>query len=157
MRRHVWAFSILCTAAALAACGDTGDHFGEFRKNPSPVVASRIAIAMPIIAGPHTGSGTFKLYVTAYADGAAVPVGTQLENPIVINSNIPTNITFNSGNATQLSLPTAPAPIVVHYKSDGSPCTAPIAGITAFNHDANPQVVEMDIVACPTPNPEGGR
>ena len=32
MHRHLaWAFSILCSSAALAACGDAGDHFLEFR------------------------------------------------------------------------------------------------------------------------------
>jgi hypothetical protein len=154
-RRLVWAFSLLCTATALAACGDTGDHFGEFRKNPpSPAVASKIAIAMPIIAGPKTPSGNFKLYVTAYiSDGTAVPVGTQLQNPIVINSNDPKGVLFGSKKLTVLQFTAAPGPISVSYHAEPYPCTKPVAAVTAFNHDADPQVVDMKVVACPTPKP----
>ena len=117
-RRLVWAFSLVCTATVLAACGDAGDHFGEFRKNPpSPAVASKIAIAMPIIAGPKTPSGNFKLYVTAYTvDGTAVPVGTQLQNPIVVNSNDPKGVLFGSSKLTVLQFTAAPGPISVSYK-----------------------------------------
>ena len=150
-RRLVWALSIVCTATVLAACGDTGDHFGEFRKNPpSPAVASQLAIAMPIIAGPKTPSGNFKLYVTAYtSDGTAVPVGTQLQNPIVINSNDPKGVLFGSKKLTVLQFTAAPGPISVSYKAvTENPCAKPIAAVTAFNHDADPQVVVMKIVAC---------
>ncbi len=116
-RRLVLAFSALC-ATALVACGDTGDHFGEFRKNPpSPAIASQLAIAMPIIAGPKTQSGTFKLYVTGYADGVAIPVGTQLQNPIVINSNDPNLIRFGSKKLTVLQFTAAPGPISVYLQS----------------------------------------
>ena len=155
-RRLVWALSIVCSATVLAACGDTGDHFGEFRKNPpSPAIASKIAIAMPIIAGPKTLSGNFKLYVTAYvSDGSAVPVGTQLQNPIVINSNDPKGVLFGSSKLTVLQFTAAPGPISVSYKqTTPNACTKPVAAVTAFNHDADPQVVDMKVVACPTPKP----
>jgi hypothetical protein len=154
-RRLVWAFSILCTAAVLAACGDTGDHFGEFRQNPpSPTVVAKLGIVMPIIAGPYTKSGTFKLYVTAYdASDAAVQVGTALQNPIVINSNYTQGIKFGANKNTKLQFTAAPGPITVSYRAHFSPCTPPIAAITAFNHDAQPQNVVFDIVACGTPNP----
>jgi hypothetical protein len=148
-RRLVLAISVLLSAAALAACGDTGDHFGEFRKNPpSPAIASQLAIAMPIIAGPHTVAATFKLYVTGYANGEAIPVGTQLQNPIVINSNDPNGVRFGSKKLTVLQFTAAPGPISVSYKAAPKPCAKPIATITAFNHDASPQVVAMKIVAC---------
>jgi hypothetical protein len=151
-RRLVWALSLVCTAIVLAACGDTGDHFGEFRKNPpSPAVASKIAIAMPIIAGRGTLSGNFKLYVTAYiSDGTAVPVGTQLQNPIVVNSNDPKGVLFGSKKLTVLQFTAAPGPISVSYKATTrDACKKPIAAVTAFNHDADPQVVVMKVVACP--------
>jgi hypothetical protein len=152
-RRLVWAFSVFCTATVLAACGDTGDHFGEFRKNPVPPAATSLGIAMPIIAGPNTRSGQFKLYVTAYNDGAALPVGTQLQNPIVVNSTDTKRIRFGSSKVTKLLFSAAPGPISVSYEADSYPCTPPIATVTAFNHDANPQVVAMQIVGCPTPTP----
>lgn len=153
--RLLWAFSVLCLAAGLAACGDTGDHFGEFRKNPpSPTVVSKLGIVMPIIAGPNTKHATFKLYVTAYdASGAAVQVGTALQNPIVVNSNYTQGIKFGADKHTKLQFTAAPGPITVSYKAHYPPCTPPIAAITAFDHDAQPQNVVLDIVACPTPNP----
>ena len=108
---------------------------------------------MPIIAGPNTRSGQFKLYVTAYNDGAALPVGTQLQNPIVVNSTDTKRIRFGSSKVTKLLFSAAPGPISVSYEADSYPCTPPIATVTAFNHDANPQVVAMQIVGCPTPTP----
>jgi hypothetical protein len=54
MRRHlVLAFSIFCTAAILAACGDAGDHFGEFRKQPQPTPTPKHT-PTPTPTGPVT-------------------------------------------------------------------------------------------------------
>jgi hypothetical protein len=152
-RRILWGFSILCTASVLAACGDAGDHFGEFRKNPpSPVAVSKLSLAMPIIAAPGSRHATLKLYITAYADNVAVPVGTALQNPIVINSNDGTGVTFGAKNVSSIQFTAAPGPVTVNYTAPAHPCHPPIA-ITAFNHDALPQVVVMDVVACGSPMP----
>ena len=53
MRRLTVAFVILFLGAVLAACGDTGDHFGEFRQQPPPPpAAQQLTINMPVIPGP---------------------------------------------------------------------------------------------------------
>jgi hypothetical protein len=157
MRRLVWAFSILCAAAALAACGDAGDHFLEFRCTASCPSASaspsghpsgnkttvaKLRVSLPTI--PNTqAAGTYPLGVYAYtANGKAIAAGTKLTNPITIASNSTCNVTFTSGSSTgtTLTLPRAPQSVTFTYTPPSATCTAPVRiDLTASSVSANPQ------------------
>ncbi len=152
MRRLPATMVVLSFAGAtLAACGDTGDHFGDFHQTVYPTLVSSFALAMPIVPGKGP-SGKFTLYVTAYSGGVAIAQGTQLQNPIVINSNAPGIVGFGGKNGpftNSRSYASAPGPITVNYRRLANPCT-PYVGITGFNHDAQPQVETLTLTPqCP--------
>ena len=170
MRRLTVAFVILISAAMLAACGDMGDHFGEFRQAPpGPQTATKITVNMPIIPGSKVGSAKLPMYVTAYnAAGQAITIGNNLANPIVITTNYEGFVTFSSptgptGNKYKhLSLQAAPPTITVYYrKPPVNVCSAgePPVVVTVYNHDANPQFVTENLSGCnggggsPSPSP----
>ncbi|HZY99400.1 MAG TPA: hypothetical protein VFE36_07485 [Candidatus Baltobacteraceae bacterium] len=158
MRRLTVAFLMLISAALLAACGDTGDHFLEFRQStPGPTVVDKIALAMPIVAGPKTKHATLKLYVTAYHKNQAVTQGTQLSNPITLHSNWSgLKFTVNGKQVAGAAFGSAPGTVAVTYNAPPNPCGSTI-GIVAFNQNASPQTVEMNVVqGCgtkPSPTP----
>ncbi|MBV8148223.1 MAG: hypothetical protein JO092_03950 [Candidatus Eremiobacteraeota bacterium] len=163
MRRLAVAFVILSFAAVLAACGDTGDHFLDFAKTPpTPVVVQSMLITMPIVPGPGNRGGKFKLYLTAYNAGKAIRQGTQLQNPIILNTNYTGFVKFGGPNgpfASGRTYQSAPGPITVEYTRPADPCS-PVVGITAFNHDASPTLATFNLVqgchAHPTPTPSTG-
>lgn len=156
MRRLTVAFLVLISAAILAACGDTGDHFGEFRQaTPGPTVVKKLALSMPIVAGPNTKHAVFKLYITAYTGkGQAIPQGTTLANPITLHTNW-TGVTFavNGKQVNSAAFGSAPATITVTYTAPSDPCN-PVVGIVAFDQDASPQNDAFNVVAdCPSTKP----
>lgn len=158
MRRLSVAFLVLISAAILAACGDTGDHFLEFRQNPpGATTVSKLAVTMPVVASHYTKHGSFKLYVTAYdGKGHAIAQGTQLANPITLHSNYEAGVTFSgpSGSAkTSMAFGSAPGTITVTYTAPKNPCN-PVIAVVAFNQNANPQTAVQDIVGdCPKGSP----
>lgn len=152
MRRLTVAFLVLISAAILAACGDTGDHFLEFRQStPGPAVVKKIAISMPIVASVKTKHAVFKLYVTAFdAKGQTIAQGTSLQNPITLHTNW-TGVTFKvkGKQVNAAAFGSAPATITVTYNAPPNPCS-PIVGVVAFDQDANPQTTAFHIVGnCP--------
>lgn len=85
MTRFVLPTALVVSSLLLTACGDTGDHFGEFKKTNARVVpVVRVTLAMPTFTGL---SGVYPLQVTAYeAAGNPVPVGQSYTHPISISS-----------------------------------------------------------------------
>jgi len=158
MRRLTVAFLVLISAAILAACGDTGDHFLEFRQNPpGATTVSKLALTMPIVASHYTRSGKFKLYITAYdGKGHAVAQGTQLANPITLHSNYEAGVTFSGptgSGKTSMAFGSAPGTITVTYTAPRNPCS-PVIAVVAYNQNANPQSVVQDLVGdCPKGSP----
>lgn len=155
MRRLTVAFLVLISAAILAACGDTGDHFGEFRQaTPGPTSVKKLQLVMPIIASQYTKHAVLKLYITAY-DGKneAIPQGTTLANPITLHSNW-SGVTFTVGGkqVTSAAFGSAPATISVTYNAPKNPCN-PVVGVIAYNQNANPQTDVFDVVDCPKTSP----
>lgn len=155
MRRLTVAFLVLISAAVLAACGDTGDHFGEFRQaTPGPTSVKKLQMVMPIVASQYTKHAVLKLYITAYnGKGEAIPQGTTLANPITLHSNW-SGVTFTVGGkqVTSAAFGSAPATITVTYSAPKNPCN-PIVGVIAFNQNADPQTDEFDVVDCPKSSP----
>jgi hypothetical protein len=170
MRRLTVAFLALFAASVLAACGDMGNHFGEFRQAPPPPqTPTSITANMPIIPGPNIASAKLPLYITAYEGNQALQQGTNLVNPIVITTNYVGYVMFSSPTGPagskykSLNLTATPNNITVYYKrppvkfclTNG----APDAVITIYNHDAKPQFVSVDLSGCsttpitPTPSP----
>ncbi len=150
MRHATVAILIVFSGVALAACGDTGDHFLEFRQAPPPpAVVDKVALAMPVIASKSTAHATFKLYVTAYGEnGSALPQGTTLVNPITVHSNWSGLTMYVQGkHVTAAAFGSAPATIVVTYTAPSHPCEPPV-GFSAFNQNADPQTVVLDAVKC---------
>jgi hypothetical protein len=158
MRRLTVAFVILFLGAVLAACGDTGDHFGEFRQQPPPPpAAQQLTINMPVIPGPVVQSAKLPIYVTAINAGKAVPIGTNLANPIIITTNYKCCVKFSSPTGPvgktygSLSLQAAPPAITVYYKHPPfALCNGnePPVVVQAYNHDANPQFVTQNLSGC---------
>lgn len=151
MRRLAVSFLTILTVVAFTGCGDTGDHFGEFRQAPPPpAVAQSIALAMPIIATGTTLRASLKLYVTAYdGHGNAIPQSTTLANPIVIHSNWSgLTMQVNGKQVTGAAFGSAPGVINVTYRAPSAPCKGPKIGFAAFNQNANPQTVTIQAVKC---------
>jgi hypothetical protein len=150
MRHFAVAFLTIFSAVALAACGDTGDHFLEFRQAPpAPAVVQKLVLAMPLIASKKTQHADLKLYVTAYGtDGNALAQGTTLANPITIHSNW-TGLTMlvKGKQVTSAAFGSAPATIYVTYSAPPKPCS-PAVSFSAFNQNANPQTVVLEAVKC---------
>lgn len=142
--------------AALAACGDTGDHFLDFSKTTFPTLVSTYSLAMPLIPGHNGASGKYTLYVTGYNNGQAIPAGTQLQNPIVLKVNAPGTLGLGGHNgpfASSRSYYSAPGPITVNYVRPPKICN-PYLAIAGFNMDANPQVVTLNLTpSCPASSP----
>ncbi|HTX59564.1 MAG TPA: hypothetical protein VMH02_07760 [Verrucomicrobiae bacterium] len=171
MRRMATAFVVVCTAALLVACGDAGDHFLEFRQNPSssptpthkptarptgqptstPTTTPQTAVAkmtMTLSSTPDPQvAGTLTLLVTAFnSKHIEITAGTTLLDPIQLTSNASCNISFSSEgySGTSLVLPTAPSAITVTYTPPSATCTAPSTiVITALNASAKPQSVSV--------------
>lgn len=149
MRHLTVAFLTIVCASALAACGDTGDHFLEFRPAATPpAVVESVVLAMPLIATKQTQHASLKLYVTAYANGGAIAQGTTLSNPIIIHSNW-TGLTMlvKGKQVTEAAFGSAPATLMVTYSAPPSPCKPPV-GFSAFNQNAKPQTVVFQAVKC---------
>lgn len=149
MRHLTVALLTLFCAVGLAACGDTGDHFLEFRPAPSPpAVVHHVVLAMPVIASKSTQHASLKLYVTAYTNKGAIAQGTTLANPITIHSNW-TGLTMlvKGKQVTAAAFGSAPATLAVTYNAPASPCKPPVAFV-AFNQNAIPQTVVLDAVKC---------
>ena len=149
MRRFTVAFLILISGALLTSCGDTGDHFLEFRQTPpGPAVVDRMALVMPLVATKKTQHAALKLYVTAYSKDAVVKQGTTLSNPIIIRSNWSgLTMLINGKQTTAAAFGSAPGTISVTYTAPASPCK-PVVGFAAFNQSASPQTVVIDAVKC---------
>ena len=156
MRRLTVAFLVLISAAILAACGDTGDHFLEFRQAPpGPTAVKKLQLTMPIVASVQTRHAVFKLYITAYnGKGEAIAQGTSLANPITLHTNwTGVKFTVNGKQVNSAAFGSAPAVITVTYNAPPNPCD-PVVGIVAFNQNANPQTDVFDLVGnCGTPKP----
>lgn len=86
MKRAFGLLLLLLTSSLLSACGDTGDHFGEFRRTGARVVpVTNIQLSVPKFNGQP---GTFPLTITAFtADGHSVPIPNSFTNPIVLTSS----------------------------------------------------------------------
>ncbi|MBV8434738.1 MAG: hypothetical protein JO029_10720 [Candidatus Eremiobacteraeota bacterium] len=166
MRRLSVGFVLIILAGVLAACGDMGNHFGEFRQQPPPpTVAQKITANMPIIPG-KAAHASLPIYIAAYNGGIAVPIGTALANPLIVNTNYKGYVQFSSPTGptgqkyNHLSLQAVPPSIEVYYTKPAgvNPCSGsePPAVVTVFNHDANPQYVTVDLNGCstgPSPSP----
>lgn len=151
MRHLTVAFLTLVCATGLAACGDTGDHFLEFRPAPSPPAAvDHLVLNMPLIATKSTQHASLKLYVTAYQEKGAIAQGTTLSNPITIHSNWSGLTMLVKGKqTTAAAFGSAPATIMVTYNAPPNPCN-PKVGFVAFNQSAIPQTVVQYAVQCST-------
>src|SRR5579862_196390 len=164
MRRLTVAFLILFSAAVLAACGDTGDHFGEFRQAPpGPVTVQQLQVSMPIIPGPFVTAAKNNLFIVAKNGGQSVPQGTSLANPIIVTTNYVGYVTFSSPTGPagkqykSLSLQAAPPQLVVYYTRPRNVVFCrpgiPDVVVTVYNHDANPPFVTTDLTGCSTVSP----
>lgn len=151
MRHLTVAFLTLVCATGLAACGDTGDHFLEFRPAPSPpATVDHLVLNMPLIATKSTQHASLKLYVTAYQEKGAIAQGTTLSNPITIHSNWSGLTMLVKGKqTTAAAFGSAPATIMVTYNAPPNPCN-PKVGFVAFNQSAIPQTVVQYAVQCST-------
>lgn len=149
MRRLTVAFLSIFCAAMLAACGDTGDHFFEFKKQvPPPAVVDHMALVMPLVATRKTKHASLKLYVTAYTHKSVVAQGTTLSNPIIIHSNWSgLTMLVNGKQTTAAAFGSAPGTISVTYTAPSSPCK-PVVGFVAYNQSAIPQSIVIDAVKC---------
>jgi hypothetical protein len=91
------------SASFLSACGDTGDHFGEFRRTGARVVpVTNVELSVPKFNGQ---AGTYPLVITAFeADGHSIPIPNSFTNPIVLTSSGTCLSTFaTSGNPTSFA------------------------------------------------------
>jgi hypothetical protein len=149
MRRLTVVLLMLISATSLAACGDTGDHFGEFRQAPPPpTVVDQVILTMPLIASKNTGHASLKLYVTGYNNGAAIPQSVTLSTPIIVRSNWSgLTMLVNGKQVTAAAFGSAPGPISVTYNAPARPCN-PVVGFAAYNQTASPQTDVVDAVKC---------
>ncbi len=81
------AAALVTIASIVSACGDAGDHFGEFRKTGARVVpVANVQLSLP----PFNGPGVYPVKVTAFeARGNPVPLGNSYTHPILVTSNGP--------------------------------------------------------------------
>jgi hypothetical protein len=89
MNRVAFALTLSVCGTFLTACGDTGDHFLEFRKTASQTVTvAKMGLAMPVMPS-FTTAGVYPLTVAAFdSKGAAFPTGSTFAHPIVLTSNV---------------------------------------------------------------------
>jgi hypothetical protein len=168
MRRLALAFLMVCAASIFAACGDTGDHFLEFRQNPQSTPTSKpthrptngptigpetptpppyaktvtkVTLSMPSTPKPAS-AGTFTLVVKADSGKTVVPAGTLLSSPIQLTSNASCSVTFNNGSSsgTAMTLTTVPSALTITYTPQTAGCTSPSTiTILAYSATAKPQ------------------
>jgi hypothetical protein len=76
---------VLIASSLPAACGDAGDHFGEFRQTGARVVpVTNVQLSVPTFNG---GAGVFPVVITAFeANGHSIPIPNSFTNPIVLTS-----------------------------------------------------------------------
>jgi hypothetical protein len=136
--------ALLCIASTLlVACGDAGDHFGEFRRTNSKIVpVVGVIMSVPTFKGQ---SGTYPIAITALqGPNNPIPYGQQYKNPILLTSSGPCAGMFGSSasggsNATftTFSIPNTTTPVYVSLAC--SPST-----ITASNKDmTNPVTIQL--------------
>ncbi|MGZ3496451.1 MAG: hypothetical protein ACXWNK_16000 [Vulcanimicrobiaceae bacterium] len=132
---------LLLLAMLVAGCGDTGDHFLEFRKNAAPATSSptlpstvaKIVLSMPSYSLVRTQGGSYPLGITTYdAKGNLIPIGARFTYPVSISSDSSGYIAFTNaagGNSsTTISVPDTMTQVYVTYDPCESTTTQPCTG-----------------------------
>jgi hypothetical protein len=162
MRRLAVAFVILSFAAVLAACGDTGDHFLDFAKTPpSPALVTTIRLTTAWQAIPRTQSFTKVGAVTLQliSNGQLLAPGTQLANPVHLQTNYDGFIEFGGPSGpfkSSIGYYAAPGPITLKYTRPPGAAGAcfPPGALSASTVSANPPSVSVAVVtSCPSSLP----
>lgn len=105
------------------------------------------------------------------ADGKTIPAGTNLSQPLAVNSNSSCNVTFTYGASTNsaLNFSFAPGFVTVNYTPPSTTCGAPASiVIGAYDKTAKPKAastsfaiqstvakIKLSMVATPNPASEG--
>jgi hypothetical protein len=129
MKRHALGLLTLALGSSLlSACGDTGDHFGEFRRTGARVVpVTNVQLAVPQFTGQP---GTFPLSITAFeANGHSIPIPNSFTNPIVLTSSATCPATFATSAspstfASSISVPNTTTLVTVQFACTPTTITA---------------------------------
>jgi len=149
MRRLAISISLSAFTFVLTACGDAGDHFGEFRQQPqpqNPATVAHMTIRLPTHV--NRNGAAFPVALAAVdGNGFAIAPGTQLREPFTINSNAACSVTFNVDGTTGAAVTANSWPktnIVATFKPSKIGCKTPsTVKISAYDLDATPQTVSV--------------
>ncbi|MBV8490151.1 MAG: hypothetical protein JO199_06430 [Candidatus Eremiobacteraeota bacterium] len=165
MRRFAVVLFFIAAAAGLGACGDAGDHFLEFRQNPSnnPTTSPTQGPTTSPTQGPSTSPGgtqtvaTMQIAMIATPDpasqgiyplvisaknskGQKIAAGSKLAVPILLSSNATCTTQFQNGYggaaASQISLSTLAQPFLVYNPVNSSSCAPADVTILATSGSA---------------------